>query len=132
MVMRRGERYVSVMSTTSRQILLVETDPSTVALVQKAVGGLTDAHPLVVFSDPDAVRRYLLDATRRPVAILLNGRREGTLSLMSWINSAIDTPVIYFGPYLSLPHFYPIDALAEPLTEDVLRDALNGVLAEAS
>jgi hypothetical protein len=59
---------------------------------------LNDAHSLVVFSDPDAVRRYLLEANRRPVAILLNGQREGALSLMSWINSAIDTPVIYFGP----------------------------------
>jgi hypothetical protein len=120
------------MSTMSRPILLVETDARTVELVRKAVGGLNDAHPLVVFSDADAVRRYLLDGKRRPVAILLNGQREGALALMSWINSAIETPVIYFGPYLSLPHLYRVDTLAEPLTEDVLTDALNGVLAEAS
>lgn len=120
------------MSTTSRPILLVETDACTVALVQKAVGGLTDAHPLVVFSDPDAVRQYLSDATRRPVAILLNGRREGVLSLMSWINSAIDTSVIYFGPCPGLPHFYRMDTLTVPFTEDVLTDALNEALVEAS
>jgi hypothetical protein len=132
MVMRGGERYVSVMSTTSRPILLVETDARTVALVQKTVEGLIDAHPLVVFSDPEAVRRYLVDATRRPVAILLNGQHEGVLSLMSWINSAMDTPVIYFGPYLGLPNFYRVDTLAEPLTEDVVTGALTGALAEAS
>jgi hypothetical protein len=120
------------MSTTSRPILLVETDAPTVALVQKAIEGLTDAHPLVVFSDPEAVRRYLVDATRRPAAILLNGQHEGVLSLMSWINSAMDTPVIYFGPYLGLPNFYRVDTLAEPLTEDVVTGALTGALAEAS
>lgn len=120
------------MSTTSRPILLVDVDEGTVALVQKAVGGLTDAHPLVVFSDSDEVRRYLLDAKRRPVAILLNGQRHGALSLMSWINCAIDTPVIYFGPNLGFPHLYRMDTLAEPLTEDVLTDALKGALTAAS
>ena len=120
------------MSTTLRPILLVETDAHTVELVQKAVASLNDAHPLVVFSDPGAVRRYLSDAERRPLAILLNGQREGAFSLVSWINSAIDTPVIYFGPPLILSHLYRVDTLPEPLTEGGLTDALNGVLAEAS
>lgn len=130
--MRGGKQYVSVMSTPSRPILLVETDEHTVALVQKAVGGLTRAHPLIVLSDPHAVRRYLLEAECRPVAILLNGQREGSLALMCWINSAIDTPVIYFGRDLGLQHLYRMDTVAEPLTENVLTDALNGALAKTS
>ena len=89
------------MSTTSRPILLVEA-----ALVQQAVGGLTDAHPLVVFSDPDEVRRYLLDAKRRADSDPAERSAPGALSLMSRINSATDTPVIYFGPDLGLPHLY--------------------------
>jgi hypothetical protein len=130
--MRGGERYVSVISTAARPIVLVETDARTVELVRKAVGGWNDAHPLVVFSDPDAVRRYFLEANRRPVAILLNGQREGALSLMSWINFAIDTPVIYFGPCLGLPHFIAWTRSRNPLTEHVVTEALNGVLAKAS
>ena len=120
------------MSTAPDAILLVENDARTVELVKKAVNRLDEAYPLVVFSDPEAVRRYLADGARRPVAILLNGHREGALSLMSWINYAIDTPVIYFGPPLGLPHFYCMDCLDGPLTEDVVTHALNGILAEAS
>jgi hypothetical protein len=118
------------MTTAAGPIFLVESDALTIELVQRAVGRLNEAHPLVLFSDPGAVRRYLVDGVGRPAAMLLNGRREGALSLMLWINNATDTPVIYFGPALGLPHFYSVDSLAEPLTEDVVTDALNGVLAD--
>ena len=77
-----------VVSTILRTILLVDTDARTIELVQKAVRCLNDALPLEVFSDPNAVRQYLLDTKRRPGAIVLNGEREGTLTLMSWINNA--------------------------------------------
>jgi hypothetical protein len=120
------------MTPQSRPIVLMDNDSRTVELVHKAVGGLSDAPPLVVFPDPDSLRQYLSDAESPPVAILLNGQREGTLSLMSWLDAATDTRVIYFGPSLSLPNFYRVDTLGELLTEDVLTDALNDALAEST
>ena len=120
-----------VVSTRLRTIILVDTDARTVELVQRAVRCLNDAPRLEVFSDPDAVRRYLLDTKLRPGAIVLNGEREGTLTLMSWINNAIDTPVVYFGRGLSLPHFYRVLTITNPPTADGLRDALREALAIA-